>query len=48
LLAPQYQAVISRWMMPFSFGELFFMFWLLIMGAAPKPTSSTAAATAVK
>ena len=48
LLAPQYQAVISRWMMPFSFGELFFMFWLLIMGAAPKPTSSAAAATAVK
>jgi hypothetical protein len=23
-------------MMPFGFGELLFMFWLLIMGAVPK------------
>jgi hypothetical protein len=37
LLAPQYEDVVSRWMMPLSFGELLFMFWLLIMGAIPKP-----------
>ncbi len=37
LLAPQYEHVVSRWMMPFGFGELALMFWLLIMGAKPKP-----------
>jgi Domain of unknown function (DUF4386) len=45
LVLPQYEAIISRWVMPFSFGELLFMFWLLIMGAKPRPagpTSSTA------
>ena len=33
LLLPQYERVVSRWMMPLGFGELAFMFWLLIMGA---------------
>ena len=36
LLLPQYEHIVSRWMMPLSFGELVFMFWLLIMGARPK------------
>ena len=36
LLAPQYEHIVSRWMTPLSFGELVFMFWLLIMGARPK------------
>lgn len=34
-LLPQYEHIASRWMMPFSFGELLFMFWLLIKGARP-------------
>jgi Domain of unknown function (DUF4386) len=46
LLVPQYQDIVSRWMMPLQFGELLFMSWLLIMGANPKPlvvpTSSAA------
>ncbi len=37
LLLPQYEHVVSRWMTPLSFGELVFMFCLLIMGAKPKP-----------
>ena len=39
LLLPQYERTVSRWMMPLGFGELAFMFWLLIMGA--KPASGT-------
>ncbi|MGC2248463.1 MAG: DUF4386 domain-containing protein [Terriglobales bacterium] len=35
LLLPQYQNIVSRWMSPLQFGELLFMFWLLIMGAKP-------------
>jgi hypothetical protein len=37
LVLPQYENIISRWMMPLQFGELLFMLWLLIMGAKPKP-----------
>jgi hypothetical protein len=37
LLWPQYENIVSRWMKPLSFAELLFMFWLLIMGAKPKP-----------
>ncbi len=37
LLLPQYGQIVSRWMAPFNFGEVVFMFWLLIMGAGPKP-----------
>ena len=37
LLLPQYENIVSRWMKPLSFAELLFMFWLLIMGAKPKP-----------
>ena len=46
LLLPQYEGIVSRWMKPLGFGELLFMFWLLIMGAKPKllagPVSSAA------
>src|SRR6266568_463011 len=42
LLLPQYEHIVSRWMMPFSFGELVFMFWLLIVGAKPKPLAGPA------
>jgi hypothetical protein len=35
---PQYEDLVSRWMMPFGFGELLFLLWLLIMGANPKPS----------
>jgi hypothetical protein len=35
-LFPQYEAIISQWMRPLRFGELLFMFWLLIVGAKPK------------
>jgi hypothetical protein len=37
LLLPQYENIVSRWMKPLSFAELLFMFWLVIMGAKPKP-----------
>ncbi len=37
LLLPQYEDIVSRWMMPLQFGELLFMLWLLIKGATPKP-----------
>ena len=49
LLLPQYERIVSRSMMPFAFGELVFMFWLLIMGAKParpfgvEKTAATAA-----
>jgi len=39
LLLPQYEHIVSRCMTPLGFGELAFMFWLLIMGAKPKPNS---------
>ena len=42
LLLPQYEHVVSRWMRPLGFGELLFMFWLLIMGAKPKPSMGPA------
>jgi hypothetical protein len=42
LLLPNYAAMIGRWMMPFTFGELLFMFWLLIMGAKPKLSAEPA------
>ena len=38
LIVPQYGNIANRWMMPLQFGELLFMFWLLIMGAKPKPS----------
>ena len=47
LVLPQYQHIVSRWMTPFQFGELLFMFWLLIMGAKPKPWAGAASPAAV-
>lgn len=40
LLAPHLERTVHRWTMPFQFGELIFMFWLVIMGATPKPNSA--------
>ena len=36
-LLPRYEDLVSRLMRPLRFGELLFMFWLLIVGAKPKP-----------
>jgi Domain of unknown function (DUF4386) len=47
LVLPAYEDIVSRWMTPFQFGELLFMFWLLIMGANPKPSPRPATAAAV-
>ena len=47
IVLPQYQDMVSRWLLPFQFGELLFMFWLLVMGAAPKPSAGPAVSTAV-
>lgn len=43
---PQYADIVGRWMKPFSFGELLFMLWLLIMGANPKPSAGPASPVA--
>ncbi|MGA8763420.1 MAG: DUF4386 domain-containing protein [Candidatus Sulfotelmatobacter sp.] len=47
LLVPQYEILVHRWTTPLHFGELLFMFWLLIMGAKPNlspgPASTVAA-----
>jgi hypothetical protein len=37
LAFPQYEDIVSRWASPLQAVELLFMFWLLIMGARPKP-----------
>src|SRR6266403_3543074 len=42
ILSPQYQDKVFTFTQPFSFGELVFMFWLLIMGAKPKASAGTA------
>jgi hypothetical protein len=47
LIVPQYADIVSRWMMPLGFGELLFMFWLLIMGAKPKPFAGPASSATV-
>jgi hypothetical protein len=47
LLLPRYEDVVSRWMMPLRFGELLFMFWLLIMGAKPKLLAPPASSASV-
>jgi Domain of unknown function (DUF4386) len=47
LVLPQYEDIVSSWMMPFGFGELLFMFWLLIMGAIPKPSAGPASSVTV-
>ena len=47
LLLPQYGDIVSRWVKPFSFAELMFMFWLVVMGAKPKPLAGPASSAAV-
>jgi hypothetical protein len=47
LLLPRYEDVVSRWTMPLRFGELLFMFWLLIMGAKPKLLAPPASSASV-
>jgi Domain of unknown function (DUF4386) len=37
LVLPQYEAIVSRWISPLQLVEVLFMFWLLIMGARPRP-----------
>src|SRR5205085_1265509 len=44
LLVPHYEDIVHQWTRPLHFGELIFMFWLLIMGAKPKPLAAAAAA----
>jgi hypothetical protein len=39
LMASPYRSIVSRWITPLQFGELIFMFWLLIMGARPESES---------
>jgi hypothetical protein len=45
-LLPQYGDMAHRWMRPFRYGELLFMFWLLIMGAKPQPLEAPASSSA--
>ena len=42
LVLPQYEAIVSRWMNPLQAVEVVFMFWLLIMGAKPRPLATPA------
>ena len=46
LVMPQYEEIVSRWVSPLQGVELLYMFWLLIMGAKPKPLASTCNAAA--
>src|SRR5215471_21833548 len=46
LTLPQYEDVVSKWVSPLQAVELLFMFWLLIMGARPKPIVNASHATA--
>jgi hypothetical protein len=47
LLLPQFEHIVSRCMMPLTFGELLFMFWLLIKGAKPMPLAGSVSSAAV-
>lgn len=42
LLLPAFEHVVDRWTTPLGFGEVFFMLWLLIMGAKPKLSAAPA------
>jgi hypothetical protein len=43
LVWPEAEVAVARWITPFQFGELVFMFWLLIVGARPPvPALATA------
>ena len=47
LLLPQYQHTAYTFSQPASFGEIVFMFWLLIKGAKPKPLAGSVSSAAV-
>jgi Domain of unknown function (DUF4386) len=47
LLSPQYQDKVNTWSQPAFFGEIAFMFWLLIKGAKPEPLAGSAFPAAV-
>jgi len=47
LLSPQYQDKVDTWSQPAFFGEIAFMFWLLIKGAKLKPLAGSVSAAAV-
>jgi hypothetical protein len=42
ILTPHHTHLIHQWLKPFSFGELIFMLWILIIGATPKPAAALA------
>lgn len=42
ILTPHHSHLIHQWLFPFSFGELIFMLWILILGATPKPLEPVA------
>lgn len=46
LFLPQYERIVDRWMTPLTFGELLFMFWLLIKGVTPKASAESSLAAA--
>src|SRR5215468_8593563 len=46
LIAPRYEAAVSRWMNPVQAVEVVFMLWLLIMGARPQAVTMPVSATA--
>jgi len=47
LVMPQYESIVARWASPLQFGELLFLFWLLIAGAVPKAAGAPTALEAV-
>jgi hypothetical protein len=47
VLLPQYQDKVDTFSQPAMFGEIAFMFWLLIKGAKPKPLAGSASSAAV-
>ena len=48
LSLPQYAATVTRWTMPLHFGEVAFIFWLLIAGARPAPPAPSLPAEAAR
>jgi hypothetical protein len=44
---PQYDDILSWWTAKLRLGELLFMFWLLIIGAKPKPSAVRASSASV-
>jgi len=47
ILLPQYESDVYTFSQPASFGEVVFMFWLLIRGGKPKPLAAPASPVVV-